>query len=132
MVEILNCERIQFGTFDILTDEAVRQGLKEFSSWYALPAAISVSSMFPRYITARTCPYTYGYRIISHDNKTTCESRPTYPQLYVDGALVGGLDLVKELKATDELGSVFPDACKLPTPPPLPADATAAAESAST
>lgn len=42
MVEILNGERIQFGTFDILTDEAVRQGLKEFSSWYVLPAALSM------------------------------------------------------------------------------------------
>ncbi len=56
------------------------------------------------------------------------ENRPTYPQLYVDGALVGGLDLIKELKATDELGSVFPDACKLPS---LPSPAAAAAESAS-
>ena len=28
---------------------------------------------------------------------------PTYPQLYVKGALVGGLDIVKELKEDGEL-----------------------------
>ena len=44
---------VEFGTFDILTDEEVRQGLKKFSNW------------------------------------------PTYPQLYVNGQLIGGLDIVK-------------------------------------
>lgn len=42
-----------FGHFDILTDNEVRQGLKEYSKW------------------------------------------PTYPQLYVDGELIGGLDVIK-------------------------------------
>merc|ERR1712232_1142702 len=32
---------------------------------------------------------------------------PTYPQLYVDGELVGGLDVVKELKEEDELGDLL-------------------------
>ncbi|GMF23020.1 unnamed protein product [Phytophthora lilii] len=57
MVKLLNDEKIQFGTFDILNDDEVRQGLKLFSNW------------------------------------------PTYPQLYVAGELVGGLDIVKEMKA---------------------------------
>jgi glutaredoxin-related protein len=51
----------KYETFDILTDEEVRQGLKEYSKW------------------------------------------PTYPQLYVDGELVGGLDIIKELKQGGEL-----------------------------
>lgn len=42
-----------YDTFDILTDEDVRQGLKKFSNW------------------------------------------PTYPQLYVKGELIGGLDIIK-------------------------------------
>ncbi|RLN96747.1 hypothetical protein BBJ28_00014206 [Nothophytophthora sp. Chile5] len=57
MVALLNEEKIQFGTFDILNDDEVRQGLKQFSNW------------------------------------------PTYPQLYVNGVLVGGLDILKEMKA---------------------------------
>eukprot|EP01065_Artemidia_motanka_P016600 TRINITY_DN2022_c0_g1_i1.p1 TRINITY_DN2022_c0_g1~~TRINITY_DN2022_c0_g1_i1.p1 ORF type:complete len:209 (+),score=100.00 TRINITY_DN2022_c0_g1_i1:64-690(+) len=61
LIDIINATGVQYSTFDILTDEAVRQGLKEFSKW------------------------------------------PTYPQLYVDGSLVGGLDIVKELKEGDEL-----------------------------
>lgn len=55
-----------YGTFDILTDDEVRQGLKEFSKW------------------------------------------PTYPQLYVDGELVGGLDILKELLESGELKEMLP------------------------
>jgi len=51
----------QIGHFNILTDQSVRQGLKEFSNW------------------------------------------PTFPQLYIDGKLIGGLDVVKELIEDDEL-----------------------------
>jgi len=51
----------QIGHFNILTDQAVRQGLKEFSNW------------------------------------------PTYPQLYINGKLIGGLDVVKELIEDEEL-----------------------------
>ena len=54
---MLEEEQIAFGTFDILSDEEVRQGLKKHSDW------------------------------------------PTYPQLYVSGELIGGLDIVKEMKA---------------------------------
>lgn len=53
MVEILNKHDIQFSSFDIFSDEEVRQGLKTYSNW------------------------------------------PTYPQLYVSGELIGGLDIVK-------------------------------------
>jgi len=45
----------KMGHFDILQDNEVRQGLKEYSSW------------------------------------------PTYPQLYINGSLVGGLDVCKEM-----------------------------------
>ena len=47
------CFRVKYDTFDILTDDEVRQGLKKFSDW------------------------------------------PTYPQLYVNGELLGGLDIIK-------------------------------------
>ena len=57
VVELLQSERIAFGAFDILSDEAVRQGLKVYSDW------------------------------------------PTYPQLYVRGELIGGLDILKEMQA---------------------------------
>lgn len=53
MVEILNKHGISFSSFDIFSDEEVRQGLKTYSNW------------------------------------------PTYPQLYVAGELIGGLDIVK-------------------------------------
>lgn len=53
MVSILRENSVKYGFFNILADEDVRQGLKEFADW------------------------------------------PTYPQLWVKGELVGGLDIVR-------------------------------------
>jgi Grx4 family monothiol glutaredoxin len=60
-VELLQEETINFGSFDILTDDTVRQGLKTHSNW------------------------------------------PTYPQIYVNGELIGGLDILKEMKEEGSL-----------------------------
>ena len=60
-VELLREKQIEFGSFDILGDDQVREGLKVLSEW------------------------------------------PTFPQLYAGGKLVGGLDILKELDAEDEL-----------------------------
>ncbi|KAI9368620.1 thioredoxin-like protein [Aspergillus egyptiacus] len=54
LVSILRERSVKYGFFNILADEDVRQGLKEFADW------------------------------------------PTFPQLWVDGELVGGLDIVRE------------------------------------
>jgi len=52
MVGILRENSVKYGFFNILADDEVRQGLKEFADW------------------------------------------PTFPQLWMDGELVGGLDIV--------------------------------------
>ncbi len=51
----------EFGTFDVLSDEQIRQGVKEYANW------------------------------------------PTIPQLYVDGQLVGGSDIMMEMWEAGEL-----------------------------
>ncbi len=56
---------VPFGTFNILADQELREGLKEYASW------------------------------------------PTYPQLYVDGKLVGGADIVRELHAKGALAPIL-------------------------
>ncbi len=61
VVEALQEINQPFGHFDILTDEAIRQGLKEYYQW------------------------------------------PTYPQVYVNGELLGGCDIVLEMAAAGEL-----------------------------
>lgn len=65
IMEIFQETGVEFSTFDILTDEDIRQGLKKFSNW------------------------------------------PTYPQVYVKGELIGGLDIIKELKEGEELLSTL-------------------------
>jgi len=61
LISILNEANVKYDTFDILSDEEVRQSLKVLSNW------------------------------------------PTYPQVYAKGQLVGGLDIIKELKESGEL-----------------------------
>uniref|UniRef100_A0A665UA46 Glutaredoxin 3 n=1 Tax=Echeneis naucrates TaxID=173247 RepID=A0A665UA46_ECHNA len=41
----------------------------------------------------------------------TYSNWPTYPQLYVKGELIGGLDIVKELKESGDLASVMKGFC---------------------
>ncbi|CAN0852986.1 Monothiol glutaredoxin-S17 [Linum grandiflorum] len=65
VVNALKEEGVPFGSFDILSDEEVRQGLKVLSNW------------------------------------------PTFPQLYYKGQLVGGCDIVLELKSNGELKSTL-------------------------
>ncbi|KAK2976757.1 hypothetical protein RJ640_030107 [Escallonia rubra] len=65
VVNALKEEGVDFGSFDILSDEEVRQGLKTFSNW------------------------------------------PTFPQLYYKGELVGGCDIVMELRDGSELKSTL-------------------------
>ncbi|RAL39419.1 hypothetical protein DM860_002952 [Cuscuta australis] len=65
VVNALNEEGIEFGSFDILSDGEVREGLKTFSNW------------------------------------------PTYPQLYYKGELIGGCDIILELKNSGELKSAL-------------------------
>lgn len=55
LVALLREKSVKYGFFNILADDDVRQGLKEFADW------------------------------------------PTFPQLWVDGELVGGLDIVSPL-----------------------------------
>ncbi|CAL1372762.1 unnamed protein product [Linum trigynum] len=65
VVNALKEEGVTFGSFDILSDEEVRQGLKAFSNW------------------------------------------PTFPQLYYKGELVGGCDIVLELRTDGALKSTL-------------------------
>lgn len=59
-VEMLIDNDIYFETFDIYSDEEIRQGLKEYKNW------------------------------------------PTYPQLYVNGELIGWLDIMLEMLEAGE------------------------------
>jgi monothiol glutaredoxin len=61
VVQVLNRIGVDYGSFNILADESVRQGLKEYSNW------------------------------------------PTFPQLYVNGELVGGHDIVMQMVQSGEL-----------------------------
>lgn len=66
IVSLLDSCNADYQTFDILQDNAVREGLKKFSDW------------------------------------------PTYPQVYVNGELMGGLDILKEMNESGTLKEMLP------------------------
>ncbi|ODQ52845.1 monothiol glutaredoxin-5 [Saitoella complicata NRRL Y-17804] len=68
LVGLLRERGVRYGFFNILADDEVRQGLKEYSDW------------------------------------------PTFPQVYVKGELVGGLDIVREMIDNGEWDDVLKDA----------------------
>lgn len=74
VVQALNDTGVEFGTFNILSDDEVRQGLKVYSNW------------------------------------------PTYPQLYVNGELLGGCDIILEMSKSGDLKQTFLDSGLLPKP----------------
>ncbi len=61
VVQILNTLGVPYETFDVLEDQEIRQGIKEYANW------------------------------------------PTIPQVYVDGELLGGSDIMIELYQKGEL-----------------------------
>jgi len=65
IVSILSGAGVKFDSFDILSDDVVRQGLKAYSDW------------------------------------------PTYPQVYANGKLIGGLDIVRELNDDGSLADAL-------------------------
>ena len=65
VVNILKELGVQYGSYNILADQELREGLKAYSNW------------------------------------------PTYPQLYLDGQLVGGCDIVRDMHAKGELAPLL-------------------------
>ena len=65
VVGVLKEVGVPFGSYNILADNELREGLKAYSNW------------------------------------------PTFPQLYVDGKLVGGCDIVRAMHAKGELAPVL-------------------------
>ena len=60
-IQILQALGTEFDTADVLTDDEIRQGIKDYSNW------------------------------------------PTIPQLYIDGEVVGGSDIMMEMYQNGEL-----------------------------
>ncbi|KYO43925.1 glutaredoxin-3 [Alligator mississippiensis] len=149
MVEILNNHNVLFSSFDIFSDEEVRQGLKTYSSWPTYPQLYVAGDLIGGLDIVKShkledrlkglinkapvmlfmkgnkqvAKCGFSKQIIEILNGTgvdfetfdiledeevrqglkTYSKWPTYPQLYVKGELVGGLDIVKELKENGEL-----------------------------
>lgn len=79
MVELLAQNNVKYASFDILTDNDVREGLKVYSDW------------------------------------------KTFPQLYVDGKLIGGTDIVEEMISDGSFTEAINKAPEAPIAAAVPA-----------
>ncbi len=61
VVKLLGAAGAKFSSFDVLADDEIRNGVKQYSNW------------------------------------------PTFPQLYINGELIGGCDIITELYRKGEL-----------------------------
>ncbi|KAK9681954.1 hypothetical protein RND81_10G039500 [Saponaria officinalis] len=172
VVEILQQEKVPFKSFDILTDDEVRQGLKVYSNWSSYPQLYidneliggsdivlemqksgeltrvlaekgiipkeSLNDRLKKLISkspvmlfmkgnpdAPRCGFSskvvnalkeedvsFGHFDILSDQEVReglkkFSNWPTYPQLYYKGELVGGCDIILELKENGELKSTL-------------------------
>jgi Grx4 family monothiol glutaredoxin len=169
-VAMLEESQIRFGSFDILSDDVVRQGLKEYSDWPTYPQLYAKGELIggldimkemmeddsmsladqlgvKRELTLdeRLAELLQRHRImvfmkgvpsaprcgfsrqivemmeeqgVEYDAFNILEDEevrqglkkysdwPTYPQLYVDGDLIGGLDIVKEMQESGDLADL--------------------------
>jgi len=64
---VLEAYGVSFESFNVLAEEAIREGIKEYGDW------------------------------------------PTIPQLYVNGELVGGSDIITKMHESGELAELFDD-----------------------
>lgn len=72
LVELFDQLGVEYGYFNILTDDEVCEGLKVYSEW------------------------------------------PTYPQVYIDGELLGGMDVLKEMMVSGDLTAMLKEKALLP------------------
>ncbi|CAG8673909.1 968_t:CDS:2 [Acaulospora colombiana] len=145
LVEILNENNVKFSSFNILTDEEVRQELiggldivKEMiatgSFKEKLPKGKDLDERLQELTTksklvifikgspdAPRCGFTsildgkkakYEYFDILRDDEVreglkTFAKWPTYPMVFNNGELIGGLDIIKELDSNGELDSII-------------------------
>jgi len=173
--ELLEEEKIPYGSFDILSDEEVRQGLKTHSNWPTYPQVYHKGELLggldilkemkeegslrdqlgisadkiaapTETLDQRLAKLIKRHKImlfmkglpsapqcgfsqqicglledmgVAYDTFNILEDEevrqglkkfsdwPTYPQLYVNGELIGGLDIVKELAESGELGKML-------------------------
>ncbi|KAI9032152.1 thioredoxin-like protein [Hyaloraphidium curvatum] len=165
LVEILKEQQVDYGFYNILSNEEVRQGLKTWANWPTYPmlfvkgelvggidivkemiASGEFEKTVPRNNTeqklkalvskepvmcfikgtpeAPRCGFSrqivtilkeqgveFGYFDILEDEEVRAGLKqlfdwPTFPQLYVKGELIGGLDIVKEMVASGEFKDV--------------------------
>merc|ERR1712096_309003 len=111
-VAILQGLNAEYGTFDILTDDEVRQGLKTYSNWPTFPQLYIDGDLIGgldiiKEILQETKLEFDTFDILSDEEVRQGLKKfsnwPTYPQVYVKGELIGGLDIIKEVKEAGEL-----------------------------
>ena len=105
LVQLLAKHNVDYVSYNILADDEARQG-----PLIARPRALGVfrTAGGRGWLTAACAlAVEFGVSVVAIGLKVLFDW-PTFPQVYVDGDLVGGLDILKEMEASGELAQVVP------------------------
>lgn len=127
-----------FDTLSRVSEEHKQNFAKEQAIWHPKVKSIIESSPFIAFIKGTPeepkCGFTrtlleifknhqieYTYYDIIADEQMRYWARhytqwPTYPQIFIKGKLIGGLDKLKELVESGEFAKMIPASCKVSTP----------------
>ena len=109
MINIFTTHNLKYTTFDILEDYDVRQGgfrevpptslhlLVFFNPYIPRPITFLPFLHFPPFVHSCSQPYLNSATPhTTHLGIKKYSDWPTFPQVYVNGELMGGLDIIKE------------------------------------
>lgn len=102
-VALLRGEGVQFGWFDIFSDQSVREGLKKHNDW---PSESKASTFGVEERNGRGGE-TRADRSVCGSVFLITSLPIAFPQIIVKGELIGGLDILKELIASGEFAELI-------------------------
>ena len=113
---------VPFSSFDILTDEAIRQALKVCTFLCRLSVCLLLLTGWDYLSELSGLVSVSEWQLLVNQNQTPgiampaqeYSNWPTYPQLYANGELLGGCDIILEMHASKELKSAIDDALGSP------------------
>ena len=98
--QILNSFNIDFHTVDVLSDEKIRQGIKEYSNWPTIP------QLYGTYVCVCMQRHSFCQVVALHSHCKFC-SCVSPKKNQVAGEFLGGSDIMIEMYQSGELGEMI-------------------------
>ncbi|KAJ7390840.1 Glutaredoxin- protein 5, mitochondrial [Desmophyllum pertusum] len=108
VVQILQMHGVEgYGSYNVLEDEELRQGVKEYSSWPTVSTSLLGRRQCHGTDSSNAWSRRISYNVLEDEELRQgvkeYSSWPTVPQVYFGGEFIGGCDIVLQLHQNGEL-----------------------------